>query len=54
MNEEKKTILCIDDDPDTIEEKRRKVTIWDVLFQDVSKLLDLVQRWPRMKYQLVY
>ncbi|MBN2012190.1 signal peptide peptidase SppA [candidate division KSB1 bacterium] len=43
-----------EENPKTIQDRRRKLTIWDVLFQDVSKLADLIQRWPRMKYQLAY
>jgi len=41
------------DDPKTVKERRRKATIFDILFGDVSKVFDLLNRWPRIKYQLV-
>lgn len=39
--------------PKTIKERKRKITIFDLLFQDFSNVLDLIQSWPRIKYQFV-
>ena len=39
--------------PKTVKERKRKVTLFDLLFEDVSKIYDSIQSWPRIKYQLV-
>lgn len=40
--------------PKTIKERKRKITIFDLLFQDVRLIFDSLQSWPRVKYQLVF
>jgi len=39
--------------PKTVKERKRKITIFDLLFEDVNSIFDSVQHWPRIKYQLV-
>ena len=41
------------DNPKTIKESKRKVTMFDLLFEDYSRVFDVLQKWPRLKYQLV-
>lgn len=41
-------------EPKTIKEKRRKMTWFDLMFEDVSVLFKFMERWPRLKYQLSF
>ena len=40
--------------PKTIKERKRRITLFDLLFQDVRTIFDSIQSWPRVKYQLVF
>lgn len=44
----------IEGKPKTIKERKTKVTIFDLLFQDLGQIFDSLQSWPRIKYQLVF
>ncbi|MBD3287382.1 signal peptide peptidase SppA [candidate division KSB1 bacterium] len=39
--------------PRTVKERERRITIFDLLFQDVRSVFESIQRFPRIKYQVV-
>ncbi len=39
--------------PKTIKKRKQKITLFDLLFQDVRSAFELLQRFPRIKYQVV-
>ncbi|MBN1154047.1 signal peptide peptidase SppA [candidate division KSB1 bacterium] len=43
----------ISGEPKTIKEKKRKMTWFDLMFEDVNILFSRIERWPRLKYQLI-
>jgi protease-4 len=38
--------------PKTVRERKQKITIFDLLFQDVRSVFELLHRFPRIKYQV--
>ena len=46
------TLGGISGKPKTIKEHKRKLTIFDLIFEDVTELFNSIQRWPRIKYQV--
>lgn len=43
----------IEGDPKTIKERRQKLTLFDLFFEDMGSLFNSLQRFPRVKYQVV-
>lgn len=46
-------VAGIEGKPRTTKEHKRKLTFFDLLFQDYSRLPELLQQFPRLKYQLI-
>jgi len=44
----------IEGEPRLVKEQRRRVTFFDLFFQDVRHLFNEIQSWPRLKYQMVF
>lgn len=41
-------------EPKLVKQKRKKITILDLLFLDIGEKIDRLQGWPKIKYQMIY
>jgi protease-4 len=47
-------LVGIKGEPRIVKERKRSMTLFDLLTQDVRGLLNSVQAWPRLKYQMTF
>ncbi|MBN1352335.1 signal peptide peptidase SppA [candidate division KSB1 bacterium] len=40
-------------EPNVVREKRKKVTLFDLLFMDMDEVFNMIQGGPRLKYQMI-
>jgi len=48
------TMAGITGKPDVIKPEKRKISIFDLLFNDVQETFQAINTWPVLRYQLVY
>ncbi|MCI0496357.1 signal peptide peptidase SppA [candidate division KSB1 bacterium] len=48
------TLGGIEGKPKIVRERKQKLTLFDLFFQDLDEVFNAIQSWPRIKYQVIF